>query len=255
MGWEAAGAFVPPQSSCLCSGPIPERTTSLTPLSDQRQQRETISRQLAVGRVPREPTSPQDLGAGMRLLRGKVSLRALEAASGFSRSQLSAFENGHRLPQLTYADELDRLYGGTGWVALAVRSLNRGRWDPWKSDRAPSREHAFSWHASYEGMVWVKIKPTPEHVMLPHVLTSEWGWWHRVDKLPIPASGVVLMTGKATDHDGVSRTYNLTAEPPVFALAGFGDKLDGENVHDIRHGWRLVNPAPSAHCRHELRRT
>jgi hypothetical protein len=185
----------------------------------------------------------------MRLLRGSTTLREFERGSAFSRSQLSAFENGHRLPHIEYAETLDTLYGAQGWIATAVRTLRRTRWEPWRSERAPSTHHAFGWHASYSGLVWIKVVPQPEAVGLRHEITSEWGPWGRTDAVELPALGVVLLTGKAADADGISHTYNVTVDQPVFALAGFGDALHGETVRDIRRGWQLVNPAarPNEH--------
>lgn len=173
----------------------------------------------------------------MRLLRGKRSLRSLEAARGFSRSQLSAYETGQRLPALEHADALDALYEACGWIALSIRSLRRGSWDPWRTERSASGMHAFAWHASYEGMVWIKVKPTEDNHSLPHQLTSEWGPWRRVDRLVLSAGGLVLLTGKAADDDGIAKTYNLDADPEVFALSGFGALPDHENVVDVRRGW------------------
>lgn len=182
-----------------------------------------------------------DLGAAMRRLRGSLSLRDFEKTSGFSRSQLSAYENGRRLPKLAYAAELDALYGETGWVALAVRTLSRTAWNPWASDRGQEPRHAFSWPAAYGGLVWIKVKPSPEAAGRRHRLVSEWGPWGRADEVELPADGVVLLQGKATDGDGISRTYNLTADAPVYALAGSGSDLPRELVIDIRRGWEIVN--------------
>lgn len=180
----------------------------------------------------------------MRLIRGKRSLRSLEAESGFSRSQLSAYETGQRLPAVAHADALDALYEASGWIALSIQSLRRGAWDPWRAERSASRSHAFAWHASYEGIVWITVKPTEDNHSVAHQLISEWGPWRRVDRLVVPASGIVLLTGKAADDDGIAKTYNLDADPGVFALAGFGDLLDAENVIDVRRGWKQVPTTP-----------
>lgn len=176
----------------------------------------------------------------MRLLRGARSLRTLESIGGFSRSQLSAYETARRLPPLEYAEALDQLYSANGWLALSIRTLRRGDWDPWRTDRSASYRHAFSWNAAYEGIVWIEIRPVDgAHYSVDHKILSEWGPWWRNDELQIAACGVVLVTGKAADPDGVAKTYNLTSNRAVFALSGFGEIPAGENILDIRQGWQL----------------
>jgi hypothetical protein len=180
----------------------------------------------------------------MRLLRGRRSLRALQSEGGFSRSQLSAYETGQRLPPLALADSLDALYDAGGWIAMSIRSLSRESWDPWRAERSASSMHAFAWDAAYEGMVWITLKPTETNGSRAHRVISEWGPWRRVDLFELPAAGLTLLTGKAADADGIAKTYNLTADPAVFALAGFGDLRDDEHVCDVRQGWQLQSTAP-----------
>lgn len=188
-----------------------------------------------------EPRTASELGEGLRRLRGGIPLRQFVGKSGFSRSQISAFESGVRLPSLELAEGLDRLYGGESWVATSIRTLRRSSWDPWRSERGASQQHAFAWHAAYGGATWIKLIPQTQHVGEEHQLTSEWGPWGRTDTLVLPRTGVVLATGKAVDRDGIARTYNLQVLPPAFALAGMGSDLTGEDVRDVRRGWAIVN--------------
>jgi hypothetical protein len=81
----------------------------------------------------------------------------------------------------------------------------------------------------------------PEDVGRIFAINIEWAPWSRKVELILLESGSVLLTGKAVDLDGVSRTLNLTSSRAVFALFGAGDRLEGEAVIDIRRGWVIAN--------------
>lgn len=199
-----------------------------------------------------------ELAFALRKFRGRVGLRTYEetqerwvkAASQagptlpvISRSQLSRYEHAN-IPPLKHADHLDRLYGGGGWVAMSIRSLWRSRWDPWSGDSEEwaGKNHFGRWPASYSGMVWIKIKPKPTEVDTTVEVDLEWGPWGRTISIALPKEGVTLVTGKAKDTDGISRTCNVRADRAVFALFGAGEDLGNENVLDIRQGWDPRHP-------------
>lgn len=190
------------------------------------------------------PSSSREFGAGLRSLR-TVGLRRLasQQAAGperlvLSKSQLSRYEAGEQLPSLRYAQHLDDLYDAAGWVTMSLRTLWRPKWNPWAEEHGdPGRLHVGDWPAPYRGIVWIKVKPTPDNLGKRHRLTLDWGPWRQVVRCALVADGVVLMTGKAPDADGISKACNLSADRPVFTLYGAGDALAGEKVLDIRSGW------------------
>ena len=110
------------------------------------------------------PNDAQELGASMAALRGRVSLRKLEArqVSGpgllvLSKTTLHRYERGEVLPPLNYAAHLDDLYNAEGWLEMSISSLWRPRWNPWTEDHGTaSRLHAGRWPAPQQGPVWVK---------------------------------------------------------------------------------------------------
>lgn len=192
--------------------------------------------------IPTIPRNAAEFAAGLRALR-VGSLRHLEKiqkAAGepdpIPRSTLSRYENGDSLPPLEYHARLDALYGGTGWVSLAVRSLRRGGWDPWADDDGfRARSHAGLWPAEYQGDVWVKVKPASMVETLPHRFSLSWGP-HRCEvSCLLGRDGVLFVTGKGRDE--VAVPLNLTCDREVFVLFGAGDRVEGDEVIDIRHDW------------------
>ena len=57
----------------------------------------------------------------------------------------------------------------------------------------------------------------------------------------LPAEGIVLVTGKAVDDEGMSPALDLVADRNMFALFGAGEDLDGEITIDIHRGWVNAN--------------
>jgi hypothetical protein len=194
------------------------------------------------------PSTWAQFGTGLRQLR-TISLRAVEhqqqvnpAGIVLSRSQLHRYEAGASRPKLAFADHLDELYGAGGWVSLAMRSLYGAIWDPWHEAHGVARtHHAHKWPALYDGLVWIAIKPLPERVGQDHELTLAWGPWQLELTLSLPASGVVLVTGKAEDPSAEAVTLNLDCAVPVFSLRGAGPAPAGTKVIDIRGRWRHMN--------------
>lgn len=201
------------------------------------------------------PTNASEFGASLRALRG-VGLGTLASEQSgnlvLSKSQLHRYESGQLLPPLKHAEHLDRLYRANGWVAMTLRTLWRPRWDPWaQGEERCIRLHAVSWPAPYSGPVWIKIKPAASWADQTHQVVLEWGPWLQDVTLHLPVGGVVLMTGKSADLDGVSRTCNVTTSPPTFLLHGAGDDLSEEVVRDIRRGWaKAPHEAPADEYKH-----
>lgn len=201
------------------------------------------------------PRTGKELGLAMRSHRN-VGLRIFEkrqeellrkpGSQGYeyrcvlSRSRLSRFENGS-LPPLELADHLDQLYEAEGWLKLALSSLWRSAWRPWEtSSEWPLTMHFASWPANFSGLVWAKVVPCPDERGELHQLHINWGPWVRKVEVVLHQAGVVLVTGKARDLDGVSRTLNLTCNKKVHVLFGCGEDLEGEELVDIRQGWVLA---------------
>lgn len=190
--------------------------------------------------TPSIPGSTAEFAAGLRALR-VGSLRDLASRQTgklvISKSTLSRYEHGSSLPPLKHHVHLDALYGGSGWVSLAVRALRRGGWDPWADeDGFKARRHAGIWPAEYGGDVWMKIKPTPDGVERSHQLSLAWGPWRcQVACTPGP-EGALLITAKAPDKSAVS--LSLTCNREVFVLFGAGDRVEDERVViDINSMW------------------
>jgi transcriptional regulator with XRE-family HTH domain len=186
------------------------------------------------------PASPQELGAALRTMRG-VSLDNLLSGTSVpvSKSQLGRYERGVSLPPLKLARDLDRLYEAEGWIEVAVRSLWRRKWDPWRRGEViPKRIHALQWPAAYEGIIWLKIIPTPAEVGRRHDIGLAWGPWRYDSHIYLDAAGVLLVTGKARDDDGATVVMNLDTDPGTFLLHGAGEDFSGERVIDIRQAWR-----------------
>jgi hypothetical protein len=185
---------------------------------------------------------PTEFGVALTALRSPLSLRALEKRQELElevvlgRSTLSRYEAG-QLPPLKYADHLDHLYDGNGWVSLNLRNLWLQRWDPWVVEQsAPRALHALSWPAPYAGRVWMKLVPEASSVGDLHSVTLTWGPWCRRVVERIGAGGLVLTTIKAEDADGHPVTATLECDRRVFALWGGADVVP-EGAVDISRGW------------------
>ena len=192
------------------------------------------------------PATPTELGRVLRTLHGRTSLRQLEASQPggpeklvLSKSTLARFESGDVVPALAYADHLDDLYGGGGWIGMSVRALWRSSWEPWSPTvtSPPRRAHVGSWPATYRGPVWICVRPAAKNRGIYHHLTLDWGPWTCTVESVFDDEGVTLRTGKAADPDGVPVSLHLLSDHPVFTLYGAGES-EGEDVLDIRSWWR-----------------
>ncbi|WP_420820443.1 helix-turn-helix domain-containing protein [Schaalia canis] len=173
----------------------------------------------------------------MRRLRGARGLRELAGSEacrtvGLSKSSLSRYERGLR-PPLRYAQLISDLYGGDGWLELAIRSLWMSDWDPWASE-FPESAHVLTWPASYSGRVWIHIRPNPNAVNESHSLRIDWGPWSISINKVIPEAGILLSTGKGKDVE-VPVPCLIEASFPIYVLHGIGFPNDAA---DISREWK-----------------
>lgn len=177
------------------------------------------------------PSDPGELGARMRALRGRTSLNLLARDSEYrlSKSTLSRYENG-QLPRLEHAALLSKLYGGNGWLELAIKNLWRGNWDPW-AEEFPEMKHAVSWSGEYSGEVWIKVMPQHYRVGVLTTICLAWGPWRYSHEQKLGADGITFQTSKSKDlHDPVD--LRITTSEQVFVLNGTGDVDDAIDIHD-----------------------
>ncbi|MFI7521354.1 helix-turn-helix domain-containing protein [Micromonospora globbae] len=176
--------------------------------------------------------SEREIGAVLKRLRGRRSLRDMAEAARISKSSLSRYENGAPVP-LHLASVLDHVYSAQGWIEAAVRSSGRDRWDPWRTDEASSM-HVHTWPANYAGSVSIHVRPAPANVGRTHHLRLAWGPWRALMTLPVPRPGLQLTTGKSRDE--VAVPCQLDCDPPAHALFLVGETAHKHSV-DIRTLW------------------
>lgn len=161
-----------------------------------------------------------------------------------SRAQLSRYEQGQTLPNLAYAEHLDRLYQADGWIEIELANLWSRLWDPWiANDQPPKRVYFNRWSKSYSGWVWIQLKPTAQSVDQLHHIELSWGPWKASVDQPLPKEGLFLTTGKAEDSEddqADSVTMNVECDRPAFVLFGSGDPHEGANILNIYKDWELT---------------
>lgn len=136
---------------------------------------------------------------------------------------------------MRYAASLDDALSAQGWVSTSVARLRQPTWAPWV-DQVSARVFAHRWPAAYNGTVWTHVVPVPQNVSTPHVIRLAWGGWHRDLTVELDRVGLLLLTGKAKDEDGVSVTFHLDCDDPVYVVFGAGE-VPGQPQLDIRDGW------------------
>lgn len=182
------------------------------------------------------PTSDVEIGARLKQLRGRRSLRELALAAKVSKSSLSRYESGATPIPFALARSIDQAYGAEGWIEAAVASVGRGRWKPWTDGAHPQREFFHQWPAQYVGLVWVLIRPVAVRAGTPHDVRLQWGPWTYEETLEsLHSDGTSLLTGKAQDE--VPVTCNLQCSQAVHALWGIGEELPASTIMDIRQRW------------------
>lgn len=188
------------------------------------------------------PQTAKELGEAMRRLRGCRGLRQLASSQSptgivLSKSSLARFEAGQR-PSLLYADHLSKLYGGEGWLEVAIRGLWGSDWNPW-SEEVPNLSHVISWPAAYSGMIWMHIRPNPHNVDKGHFIQIRWGPWNCQIEAMLSHEGVVLVTGK--EKESVAVSCHVSTSCPVHLLHGVGSGPDScSTVIDISRDWVIV---------------
>ena len=185
-----------------------------------------------------------EFGRALKSFRG-VSLRKLEKSrhnqggDRISRSTLSRYERGITLPGLDQAKHLDTLYNADGKVELLLAKLRHQTWNPYYDDPSkPKRKYFYRWPPEYSGLVWMHLKPAADLIDSRHKIRLQWGPWKMATETVIPADGVYLVTGKATDDSNQSVTLELNCDLHVFALFGAG-KIKNKTAPklDIRQKW------------------
>lgn len=199
----------------------------------------TLSRECEImtDREPRDafPTSDLEIGAALRRLRGRVSIRTLEKESKISKSALQRYESGRTPIPLAYAKVIDDAYKGEGWIEAAISVVGRPRWKPWEKDN-PQGTFFHRWPAQHQGLVWVIIQPAATRVDQHHAIRLRWGPWCCDLTIELPREGVALITGK--DLDDVAVTINLDIAPSAYALFGIGAEVGSVSIIDIRQKWQ-----------------
>lgn len=213
------------------------------------------------GRIPK---TPEEFGQGLKTWRYPNGPRrrkqlhdlaydqALAPHDAYlSKETLQRYEAGQELPPLVMARHLDHLYGGRGWIELAVRSLAATDWRPGENDFSPaSRGHNGIWPADCDDPVWVYLKPRFRNVGQAKdiYLYAQWGAYTRPILIrDATSAGIVLVTGKGRDDvkdgddNGPAKPFHLTSNHPVFVLFGAGEPPAGSNCHNIREGWKIVH--------------
>ncbi|WP_435614193.1 helix-turn-helix domain-containing protein [Streptomyces coelicoflavus] len=183
------------------------------------------------------PTSDVEIGARLKQLRGRRSLRDLAEVANVTKSTLSRYESGTTAIPFAVAKALDQAYGAAGWIEAAVASVGWGRWEPWKQATS-QRSFAHRWPAQHQGLVWVLIRPSATRIGQSHEVVLRWGSWVCDVSIDLSGPGTVILTGK--DRDEVAVTCNLECSQPVYALWGIGEHLPESAVLDIRQEWRTL---------------
>lgn len=151
-----------------------------------------------------------------------------------SKSSLARYEAG-QLPPLRYATHLSELYGGAGWLEVAVRGLWMSDWNPWATED-PAKVHLFAWPAAYAGLVWIYLRPGPHNVAAPHNFRLHWGPWRCEQHLILPEEGVVLITGKHKD-EGAPVSCMTSSDHSFHLLHGVGGGGPKSSI-DISRLWQ-----------------
>ncbi|WP_395405626.1 helix-turn-helix domain-containing protein (plasmid) [Arthrobacter sp. UC242_113] len=185
-------------------------------------------------------SSATELGQAMRKMRKSRgwTLRDMEALQEHacthiaSKSLLSKFETGKKLPDEATSEKLDQLYGGESWIHMSVVALRQRTWSPWDADW-PATEHFHSWAEEYRGPVWIRVKPTPQDAGTEYSIQLSWGPHRWTRKVACPVEGLYLITGKGDGEVPI----RVVTSPRSFCQFGTGE-IDGDGtVMDIKEEW------------------
>lgn len=149
-----------------------------------------------------------------------------------SRSLLSAFETGKKLPSVSVAEKLDRLYGGESWIHMSVVAMRQRKWSPWDAEW-PANEHFHAWREKYRGPVWIRVKPTPQDADGEYEIRLSWGPHRWSRKIVCPEEGLYLVTGKADGEVPI----RVRTSPRSFCQFGTGETGGDGYTRDINEEW------------------
>ena len=131
--------------------------------------------------------------------------------------------------------ELPGLRTTTGYVDLRTTTPRElGTLIIERLDSGADVLHFHSWPASYHGLVWIWVRPTPTTVGTEHDIKLRWGPWRRRVTAALRDSGVTLVTGKGAEAVAVPCQVEVT--PAARLMFGTGT-VSGRDVLDIREGW------------------
>ncbi len=97
------------------------------------------------------------------------------------------------------------------------------------------RQHGHYWPAAYQGDVWILVVPAEEWSRHRHVIHLAWGPWERRVDVILPASGLVLVTGKGFDDRKI--LCELNCDRALAALFGLGPLADDVKPMNMKVGW------------------
>ena len=186
----------------------------------------------------RDSPDPQQqaLGARLRKLRGRRSLRAVAEQTLSSRSTLSRLERAEVFPDASLIERLDGFYGLNGeLVAERQRLLEHPalppRHSPWR------RRWLHHYPADYAGETYLNLALPPEDRPARVHLRIRWGQWQLDLSLYIDdPEGVTCAFTKG--DDGLSKPVIVTVDRRASVIFGVG--APPVPAIDINAGWILV---------------
>lgn len=181
------------------------------------------------------------LGARLRALRGRRSLRELAGQIASSRSTLSRLERGEVFPDPNVIEQLDAYYGLAGELVadrqrlLSGAAAQRGR-APWR------RRWVHHFPADYAGEVYLHLTlPLEDRPARLH-LRIRWGEWQLDRPLHIyDPNGATCAFTKG--DDGLSKPVIVTLDRG--ASVTFGAGVPPGAAIDINAGWIQVEDRPA----------
>lgn len=166
----------------------------------------------------------------------RLSYSDLAARTRIPRSTLFRWASGHGTPDFESLTRLDDALGAQGRLQALGSTAAAGVWDPWAHPGiAAAGEHEHHWPARYQGLVWVLLNPTANRAGQSHHVEMQWGPNRlSLDEI-LPAGGIYLTTGKASEEHAVILTVRTA--PHTWSAFGSGQPSDGRPARDIRSNW------------------
>lgn len=183
----------------------------------------------------------EELGARLRALRGRRSIRAVASEVFSSRSTLSRVERGEVFPDAGLIERLDVLYG-LGGELVAERQRLLGSAAVQRAQAPWRRRWVHHYPADYAGEVYVQIVLPAGDRPARIRLRIRWGEWQLDRPLHIyEPEGVTCVFTKG--DDGLSKPVIVTLDRK--AAAAFGISVPPGPVIDINAGWVEIKDSPS----------